>query len=149
MLLTSSNNCVPGSLKWADPRCHPRVGYNSSLPDEKTGHCSSEAKSTFRRLPISSHVLSPSKQSVKSETLDMSDLFPGPDSGHVGCCRTFLGARRHRAVLRQTRHANDERCIFRHGTQQVRSKEAVRQQPPQPPGNWPPNRGSLACSGLK
>ena len=93
MLLTSSNNCVPGSLKWADPRCHPRVGYNSSLPDEKTGHCSSEAKSTFRRLPISSHVLSPSKQSVKSETLDMSDLFPGPDSGHVGCCRTFFGVR--------------------------------------------------------
>jgi len=150
MLLTSSNNCVPGSLKWADPRCHPRVGYNSSLPDEKTGHCSSEAKSTFRRLPISSHVLSPSKQSVKSETLDMSDLFPGPDSGHVGCSKTFFGLRGGIGpYCAKLRHANDKRCIFRHGTQQVRSKEAVRQQPPQPPGNWPPNRGSLACSGLK
>jgi hypothetical protein len=58
--------------------------------------------STFRHLPISSHVLSPSKQSVKSETLDMSDLFPGPTLGMLVAAELFLGARRHRAVLRQT-----------------------------------------------
>src|SRR5882724_8785597 len=32
-----------------------RLGYNSSLPGEKTGHCSSELKSTFRHLSISRH----------------------------------------------------------------------------------------------
>jgi hypothetical protein len=47
------------------------AAHNSSSTDKKP-NIARQATSTFRHLAISSHVLSPSKQSVKSETLLIS-----------------------------------------------------------------------------
>lgn len=77
--------------------------------------------------------------------------IPGPDSGHVPCCRIlFVGARRHRPILRQTPSRQGQALYFlRRQAADLTLKKPLRQQPPQPRGNWPPKRGSLSCSGLK
>ena len=65
--------------------------HNSSSTDKKIGHRSSEVKSIFRHVPISSHpffVTTHPKQSIKSETLLISptrDVFRISMRRHKAC----------------------------------------------------------------